>query len=313
MNTSRLLQVALIATTSFFGVSALSPTRAATFDTQEVNSNNFIVLATPVNGNNQHQLLILEQISNKRLCWTDGSTPGTIDPLLLKFDFTGVCGRSTDSNGYSIRMGSEDLGLDYLLRVVQRNGKLALVGSHRVNRQMPDIEIGSTNGMTEGFEKIVLNPGWRLTRRTYKGKPLGHIYITTDAATPPVTPSSTAPSPLPSNPLPAAPAPSSPLPATPAPSPLPGTPQSLPSNPERELIFTKPQTGSMAPKAPTSATSSQGLTPPGSASTLPEFVVPTLPQAGSMTPTGIPATGTPTLSSPPTSERQIPVFVVPTN
>lgn len=313
MNTSRLLQVALIATTSFFGVSALSPTRAATFDTQEVNSNNFIVLATPVNGNNQHQLLILEQISNKRLCWTDGSTPGTIDPLLLKFDFTGVCGRSTDSNGYSIRMGSEDLGLDYLLRVVQRNGKLALVGSHRVNRQMPDIEIGSTNGMTEGFEKIVLNPGWRLTRRTYKGKPLGHIYITTDAATPPVTPSSTAPSPLPSNPLPAAPAPSSPLPATPAPSPLPGTPQSLPSNPERELIFTKPQTGSMAPKAPTSATSPQSLTPPGSASTLPEFVVPTLPQAGSMTPTGIPATGTPTLSSPPTSERQIPVFVVPTN
>jgi len=313
MNTSRLLQVALIATTSFFGVSALSPTRAATFDTQEVNSNNFIVLATPVNGNNQHQLLILEQISNKRLCWADGSAPGTIDPLLLKFDFTGVCGRSTDSNGYSIRMGSEDLGLDYLLRVVQRNGKLALVGSHRVNRQMPDIEIGSTNGMTEGFEKIVLNPGWRLTRRTYKGKPLGHIYITTDAATPPVTPSSTAPSPLPSNPLPAAPAPRSPLPATPAPSPLPGTPQSLPSNPERELIFTKPQTGSMAPKAPTPATSSQGLTPPGSASTLPEFVVPTLPQAGSMTPTGIPATGTPTLSSPPTSERQIPVFVVPTN
>ncbi len=307
MNTSRLLQVALIATTSFLGISALSPTRAATFDTQEVNGNNFIVLATPANGNNQHQLLILEQISNKRLCWTQGSAPGTVDPLLLKFDFTGVCGRSTDSNGYSIRMGSQDLGLDYLLRVVERDGKLMLVGSHRVNRQMPDIEIGSTDTTIEGFEKIVLNPGWRLTRRTYQGKALGHIYITNDAATPPVTPSSTAPSPLPTSPLPV-----TPLPATPAPSPQPGTPQSLPPNPERELIFTKPQSGSMIPKVKTPVTSSQRLTPPA-ASTLPGFVVPTLAQSGSKTPIRIPGTGTQTLSSPPTSSRQIPVFVVPTN
>lgn len=288
MNTSRPLQVALIAAASLVSLSSFSPTRAANFDTQEVNTNNFVVLSTPVNGNNQHQLLILEQISTKRPCWAEGANPGTVEPLLLKFDFTGICSRSIDSNGYSMRMGTQDLGLDYLLRIVPRDGKLVLVGSNRVSRQVPDIEVGSTSGISDGFDKITLNPGWRLTRRTYQGKSLGHIYITSDSATPPVTPETPAPSPAP-------------LPETPTPSPSPSSPQSLPPTPQRELIFTKPQTGSMAPKV-TTPTSSQSLTPAVTPSTLPSLVVPTLPQIG-----------TPTLSTPPTSERQIPVFVVPTN
>jgi hypothetical protein len=309
MNTSRSLQVALIAAASLVSFGSFNPTRAATFDTQEVNTSNFVVLSTPVNGNNQHQLLILEQTSNKRPCWAEGTNPGTVDPLLLKFDFTGICSRSTDSNGYSIRMGTQDLGLDYLLRIVPRDGKLVLVGSNRVSRQIPDIEVGSTSSISDGFDKITLNPGWRLTRRTYQGRSLGHIYITSDTATPPTTPDSSAP--LPTTPLPTTPTtplptiPTIPLPSTPTPlpsTPLPGNPQSLPPTPQRELIFTKPQAGSMAPKVKTPATSSQSLTPPGTASSLPGFVVPTIPQIG-----------TPTLSSPPTSERQIPVFIVPTN
>ncbi|MEO8891185.1 MAG: DUF3747 domain-containing protein, partial [Coleofasciculaceae cyanobacterium] len=212
-------------------------------------------------------------------------------------DFTGICSRSTDSNGYSIRMGGQDLGLDYLLRIVPRDGKLVLVGSNRVSRQVPDIEVGSTSDSSDGFDKITLNPGWRLTRRTYQGKPLGHIYITSDSATPPVTPATPAPSPTPETPT----LTPTPTPETPTPTPTPNSSQSLPATPQRELIFTKPQTGSMAPNIK-SPTNSQSLTPSGAATSLPGFVVPTAPQSG-----------TPTLSSPPTSERQIPVFVVPTN
>jgi len=284
MNTSRWLQVAVLATASFFTFGILSPTTAGTFDNAEVNPDNFIAVAAPY-GNNQHQLLIIEQISKKQLCWSEsGSNPVNVEPLLLKFDFTGICGRSTDSNGYSIRMNGEDLGLEYLLRVVKRDGDLVLVGSNRRNLSAPPIEIGRTNGVSDGFGKIVLNPGWRLTRRTYQGKPLGHIYITSDGTPPTTQDSNTSPQPLPpsSQPLPPSsqPLPPSSQPLPPSSQPLPASSQPLPPSsqplplPDRELIFDKPSAGSAAPGGVTPAPSPQ--------------VVPSVP------------------------ERQIPVFVVPT-
>ncbi len=256
MKISQWLGVAGLAVASFFTVGTLSPTTAATFDSAEVNDNNFIAVAAPY-GDNKHQLLIIEQLSNRRPCWREsGSNPVTVDPLLLNFDFTGICGRSTDSNGYSLRMKGQDLGLDYILRIVERDGDLVLVGTPRVNRDAPEIEIGTTKGITNGFAKIILNPGWRFTRRTYQGKPLGHIYLTTDS-TAPVASESNSTRPLPST-----------QPLLYSPPPRPSTP------PQRELIFTKPGTGSTAPS--------------------------------------IEVPSSPTPSSPSTPEREIPVFTVPT-
>lgn len=310
MKTTRWLQVALLATASFFSVGTLSPTTAATFDTAEVNANNFIAVAVPY-GNNQHQLLLIEQLSKQKACWNEnGSNPVSVEPLLLNFDFSGICGRTTDSNGYSIRMNGEDLGLDYLLRIIERNGELVLVGSHRINRQAPDIEIGTTKGKSNGFTKIFLNPGWRLTRRTYQGKALGHIYLTSDStapatqAVPPLTqplPSTTQPLPPLTQPLP------------PRTQPLPPLTQPLPA-PERELIFTKPQSGITVPGGQTPATSPGTVTPPSSPQReIPVFVVPTKPQSGITAPGGqTPATTPQTLPSLPSSKTMGPVFVVPT-
>jgi hypothetical protein len=324
MNTSRWLQVAVLATASFFSVGVFSPTSAATFDSAEVNSNNFIAVAAPF-GNNQHQLLIIEQVSNKRPCWSEsGSNPVKVEPLLLNFDFTGICGRSTDSNGYSLRMSGQDLGLDYLLRIVERDGDLVLLGTPRVNPQAPEIEIGRTKGITEGFEKIVLNPGWRFTRRTYQGKALGHIYLTSDSAPPVAQQSNTSPQPLPPNnsPLPpiTQPLPPSNSPLPPSTQPLPPITQPLPPitqplPPERELIFTKPQPGSTTTEGEIPSISPQtlpSLSP--SKSTVPTFVVPTIQQGMPTAPVDAnPATNPQNLPSPPPPARQIPGFVVPTN
>ncbi len=101
---------------------------AATFGQAEVNQSKFIALAAPL-GSSGHQLLILEQQSDKKACWsTSGINPEVVEPLLLKFDFTGICGRSTDSNGYSIRIADSDLGLDYRLSIVERDQDLVLIG-----------------------------------------------------------------------------------------------------------------------------------------------------------------------------------------
>jgi hypothetical protein len=261
MNISQWFRVAVLTTASFFSLGIWSPTTAATFDSTEVNADKFIAVAAPF-GENKYQLLIVEQVSSKRPCWSEsGSNPIQVEPLLLNFDFTGICDRKTDSNGYSIRMNGQDLGLDYIVRIVERNGELVLVGTPRVDRRAPEIEIGSTKGHGSGFEKIILNPGWRFARRVYQGKPLGHIYLVTDSAAPVASGSNPSPQPLP-----------------PRPQPLPSNSQPLPPAPERELIFTKPDAGSAAPSLPVPSNNSP-TQPSGSSSTqerqIPVLVVPT--------------------------------------
>ena len=156
---------------------------ATTFNHQELDQNKVIAIAAPVSNpigiGAAYNLLILEQINNNRDCWREsGTNPTTIEPLLLNFDFTGICDRSTDSNGYSIRVNGVDLSWRYILRLVKSQGDLKLVAVSTENRNIPEIEIGSTQGIPSNFGKIILNPGWRLTKRVYNGRPLGHIYFT---------------------------------------------------------------------------------------------------------------------------------------
>ncbi|MGB7443388.1 MAG: DUF3747 domain-containing protein [Coleofasciculaceae cyanobacterium] len=163
-------------------ISAEIPAMAATFGEQEVEQGQFIAVAAPF-GRDSHQLLIIEQKSSARPCWSEsGSNPVIVEPLLLNFDFSGICGRSTDSNGYSIRVDGEDLGLKYIMRVVERDGELVLIGSNPLDRNAPEIVIGKTFGLTDGFAKIFLQPGWEFARRTYEGRTLGHIYLSGDSA-----------------------------------------------------------------------------------------------------------------------------------
>lgn len=157
---------------------------AATFGQQEVEQERFIAIAAPRAGGSAHQLVILEQLSDERPCWDEfGSSPVIVDPLLVTFDFTGICGRSTDSNGYSIRVNGEDLGLQYSLRVLQQNNDLVLVAVN--DRSDTQVEVGRAYGTTTDFARLILNPGWRFTKRTLGDRVLGHIYLTYEGAFPP--------------------------------------------------------------------------------------------------------------------------------
>jgi N-acetylmuramoyl-L-alanine amidase len=132
-------------------------------------------------GEGQHQLLVIQQLDAYQRCWSEyGTTPTKIDPLLVNFDFTGICGRSIDSNGYSVRLAGQDLGWRYSLSVTKRDGKMLLVAAPTGNKNAPELMIGTVNGVDEGFTKINLNTGWRMTQRTYSDQALGHIYFTND-------------------------------------------------------------------------------------------------------------------------------------
>ncbi len=152
-----------------------SPAAAAEFGNQELDSNKVITVASPI-GNRAHQLLVLEQLSNSRQCWEESED--NVKPLLLQFDFTGICGRGTDSNGYSVRVGGEDLGWRYDLRMLRDGDDLKLVARSVSDRSKPDIEVGRASNQSGEFTAVELNPGWRVTKRTYNGQVLGHYYLT---------------------------------------------------------------------------------------------------------------------------------------
>jgi len=174
-----------LAATLLAGLSTLTVAKTAVaqfFGQQDIpQQNRLVAVAAPVDGGSSHKLVIFEQIRNDRACWSEsGSNPTIVNPLLLTFDFTGICSRSIDSNGYSIRMAGEDLGLTYSLSIVRSGNDLVLVGKNPIRRSDPVVEIGRAYGLTTDYAKLVLHPGWRFTRRTYNGQTLGHIYLTND-------------------------------------------------------------------------------------------------------------------------------------
>jgi N-acetylmuramoyl-L-alanine amidase len=173
--------IAALGTVVLTTLSTFGPAKAVDFGQQEVQQNKFVAVAMPYAGN-QYNLFIFEQISKTQPCWQLSSSGSAIavDLLLQKFDFTGICGRNSDTNGYSIRKAGQDLSWRYNLNIVKRDSELVLLGVSSTEPNAPPLEIGRTYGVTNGFTKIVLNPGWRFTKRTYNGKVLGHTYLTSD-------------------------------------------------------------------------------------------------------------------------------------
>jgi hypothetical protein len=53
-----------------------------------------------------------------------------------------------------------------------------------VDYQGKSVIIGRTNGDVNEFMKISLDPAWRLSKRAYQGRTLGHFYFTTNEPAP---------------------------------------------------------------------------------------------------------------------------------
>ncbi|MEL6494980.1 MAG: DUF3747 domain-containing protein [Cyanobacteria bacterium J06623_7] len=157
---------------NFFSFNAV---KASTFGEREIAQDRVIAIAAPYR--HGYNLVVIEQLPDKDQCWSEeGLAPVAVDALLMNFDFSGHCRRATDSNGYSVRLGGAEKGSDYLLKIVEQDNELLLVAVERDPNVAPLI-IGRTNGRREGIMKIMLNPGWRMTKRSYQGKELSHFYF----------------------------------------------------------------------------------------------------------------------------------------
>jgi hypothetical protein len=149
---------------------------ASVFTSQPLDQSRFAVLAQPV-GKSDWKLLVLEQIKPEPLCWEKRSD-GLIDPALNRFDFSGICSRYIDSNGYSLRVGDEDLASRYRLRLEQQGNAVTLLAM--TPSQPTELLVGRgtlSQRDREAFVAIELEPGWSLERRAYGSQTLSHVYF----------------------------------------------------------------------------------------------------------------------------------------
>jgi hypothetical protein len=158
------------------GAAAIPAWAASVFNSQPLDQARFAVLAQPV-GNNEWKLVVLEQIKPQPRCW-DNRSDGLIDPSLNRFDFTGICSRYIDSNGYSLRVSEEDLASRYRLRLEQQGNQVALLAMTPSDPTTLLVGKGPLPQRDrEAFVAIALEPGWRLERRTYGRQTLSHVYF----------------------------------------------------------------------------------------------------------------------------------------
>jgi hypothetical protein len=173
------------------GVLACQPAPAqALFGAGEVDPSRFLLVAAPIGSSGERfQLNIYEQLKATRPCFAVGEgKPAAVNPLLSTFDFTGICSRFIDANGYSLRIGGSDLATSYRLSVVREGQDILLVARPTTSSSLGEMVVARTGGLGSGFMKLDLEPGWRLMRRQFGGRSLGHLYVYAEAVPGPAGP-----------------------------------------------------------------------------------------------------------------------------
>jgi hypothetical protein len=262
LSPGRLRRSPLAALALLLGLTAALPAQRASaqqalFGASEVEQQRFVLVAAPIGSSgSRYQLNIYEQVNDRRPCFATSSTlPAPVNPLLATFDFTGICGRYIDANGYSLRVGGTDLATSYRLMVRTDATGTLLLALPTKSGAGPEMIVARSGGPISGFHKLEPEPGWRLMRRTYGGRRLGHLYVYNDtwpvAATGEATPAAGSPSPE-------RPAGS----VTPSPTAA-GTPSPAASGPagSSATVGTPGSTGAMAPQTGAPSAGGGGLAP----------------------------------------------------
>jgi hypothetical protein len=155
------------------------------FGARPVDSGRYAVLGRPL-GQGEWTLLVLEQILPAPRCW-QSRPDGLIDPSLNRFDFSGICGRYLDSNGYSLRLGNREGRANSAgplrLRLQEVGSQLQLLASAPDLAHELVVGRGAIPGRDrDGLVALRLNPGWELQRRTYGAQVLNHVYFANPAS-----------------------------------------------------------------------------------------------------------------------------------
>ena len=163
------------------GLPQVAKAQGSVFTAADVDESQFVMVSAPIGKGESSQLNIYEQRTSARPCFAvSGASPAVVDPLLASFDFTGICNRYIDGNGYSLRIGGDDLGTRYRLSVVKTGSDIELLAVPTRDPSRLTMVVARSGGPGNGFLKLNLEPGWKLMRRQYGKRTLGHLYVYRD-------------------------------------------------------------------------------------------------------------------------------------
>ncbi len=173
--------LAVFASALATGLPQVANAQGSVFTAADVDESQFVMVSAPIGKGESSQLNIYEQRTSARPCFAvSGASPAVVDPLLASFDFTGICNRYIDGNGYSLRIGGDDLGTRYRLSVVKTGSDVELLAVPTRDPSRPTMVVARSGGPGNGFIKLNLEPGWKLMRRQYGKRMLGHLYVYRD-------------------------------------------------------------------------------------------------------------------------------------
>jgi len=173
--------LAVFASALATGLPQVANAHGSVFTAADVDESQFVMVSAPIGKGESSQLNIYEQRTSARPCFAvSGASPAVVDPLLASFDFTGICNRYIDGNGYSLRIGGDDLGTRYRLSVVKTGSDVELLAVPTRDPSRPTMVVARSGGPGNGFIKLNLEPGWKLMRRQYGKRTLGHLYVYRD-------------------------------------------------------------------------------------------------------------------------------------
>ena len=173
--------LAVFASALATGLPQAATAQGSVFTAADVDESQFVMVSAPIGKGESSQLNIYEQRTSARPCFAvSGASPAVVDPLLASFDFTGICNRYIDGNGYSLRIGGDDLGTRYRLSVVKTGSDVELLAVPTRDPSRPTMVVARSGGPGNGFIKLNLEPGWKLMRRQYGKRTLGHLYVYRD-------------------------------------------------------------------------------------------------------------------------------------
>lgn len=240
----------------------LQPARAgALFAAVDLPQERFVLVAAPIGDGTKEQLNIYEQLNGKRPCFAmSGAQPAKVEPMLATFDFTGICNRFIDANGYSLRIGDTDLATTYRLSVIRKDNDNLLVAIPTKAGAGPEMVVARTQGDGTGFMQLLFEPGWQLKRRAFGGRQLGHVYIYRQTAPGDTVTATSGPNPAPTTAAPTAAQTASPTAAAAAPTPAPA--KAIPAAKAAVVPATPASPAPATPAAPAPVTTSQAPVAP---------------------------------------------------